>query len=493
MNQSVMKRIRLMVLWLVVGVVLFFLITESWSREVPINETIDRLIDQENLLDTVPQLEAMQEELTVVADLAPDNTDILDGYYDRLEAWSSQWNFTALAALYQREKDVQYLPQLIDEWMRVWEFETIRDWLADLDLNDPEVVAMIGVERVVKVLFTITPLTIKSYEPLKDVVDQYNQQWLLTSGQKSYYYSMVALAKGHRDDFEYFSRKSNLQSQIELIDLVSQSQEQYQYAPERYSLGLYGIDAYTSGRYRTSYNIAKILQNNDPVYQLGRQLEARSSVMLADWQSVVEASQHLQWLVQERADTEQYLYLEAVWEWHRGDIARAVVLFSQLDQTEYSYHAARYQVLIALDEPELLLWAIERLLDHPLEQADYYTLISLLYPPYNIEDPEVIGRISDVIEACPGEIASQSNYICLMGKAGLIAHGWEADKAIRLLKQLTTTYPTTITREYLWNLLDQQWEQDQARRAYLQAIRFARGDQSDTETKARILPRVQQQ
>jgi tetratricopeptide (TPR) repeat protein len=149
-------------------------------------------------------------------------------------------------------------------------------------------------------------------------------------------------------------KSSGEQSSIALVERVTQSQGDYEYAPDRRGLGLYGVAAYESGRYRVSQNVSQILKKNDPRYLLGHQLDAWSSMKLKERERVEKASQQLASLDTDDNNYDAYRFMEAIAAYELGDYARSIILFDQLENSIYEYESVRYRFLIALDNEQSL-------------------------------------------------------------------------------------------------------------------------------------------
>lgn len=446
---------------------------------------VEQKVNKEDTKDVI-----LSETLDGLSDIIPpeDIVDPINAYHAQVRSHAVWGRFLWLLSLYRSSWDLSLMPLLIQTWLQAGEYTVLREELTKLSIDSKEIAEQIGADNIIKTLFAVTPLSLKSYEPLKKVIDRYHTIELITQSQKDYYYSLIALAKWHRDDYEMFVQASAEQSSIALVERVTQSQNEYWYAPDRRGLGLYGVAAYESGWYRVSQNVSQILKKNDPRYLLGHQLEAWSSMKLHQRDRVEKATQKLASLDTDTNNYDSYRFMEAIASYESGDYARSIILFNQLDSSKYAYESVRYRFLIALENEEVLEKYIKNFEWYDMRVSDYYELISILYPPYSKPSQQTMQALNWIVKKCQSSIKSSYKYVCLMWKAWLLWQSGESEKALLILKQLTQVYPTTHGRELLWDIYYRLWQIKESKRAYIEALRFG---SDDGDLESRVLPRIQ--
>lgn len=417
----------------------------------------------------------------------PDSSDPIALYNAQVRSHAVGGRFSWVLSLYRSSWDLSLMPLLIETWLQIGEYSVLREELTKLGIDDKQVAEQLGADNIIKTLFVVTPLTLKSYEPLKKVIDRYYTLELITQSEKDKYYSLIALAKWHRGDYESFVRSSGEQSSIALVERVTQSQSDYAYAPDRRGLGLYWVAAYESGWYRVSQNVSQILKRNDPTYLLWHQLEAWSSMKLQQRERVEKASQQLAALDTDANNYDAYRFMEAVATYELADYARSVILFDQLEDSIYAYESVRYRFLIALENQQPLEKHIKEFEWYDMRVSDYYELIRILYPPYQKPSSQTVQALNWIVKKCQSSIEDWYTYVCLMWKAWLLRQSGESQKALLILRQLTQVYPTAHSRELLWDIYYRLWKEKESKQAYIEALRFG---SNDATLESRILQRI---
>lgn len=473
-----MNRLRwigiLIVLWVLGVVVHVLFFVESVE---PGEAMYKEIIEEELLQNSQKQLENTINEGAVEEVPTQDPVALYHQQVRNHVAWS---RFEWVYAQYRETKDIKLLAGLIDAWLEWWEYEVLRKELSEIPLNETETAQIIWAQRILKTLFTITPLTFKSYEVLKDVVDNYESLALITIQEKNFWYSLVAISKWNIEDYKYYATRTADPQRISLIESVQSNQNAYEYVPKRRWLGLYGIAFYEAWRYRVSQNIATLLQKEDPTYVLWYQLWSWSNLQLHQWNRAETAAQKALQYDTTQISNNQYALIEAIAVYNQWDYARSMLLFSQLENTEYKQYALRYIFKIAKKTSQWLTESLKKLSTIEMTPSDYYEVVDILYSPVVRVSQDIIQEVERIVQKCQSSIPSSYSYICIMWKAWILWEQWEVGKTRIILEQITKQYPTWQARELLGNAYTVWWENKLAKQAFIQALRFAQ-DQQDQE------------
>lgn len=436
--------------------------------------------------DQIDSVEGAQDE--IITDSKPSGVvqDPVEAYHQQVRTHVAGSRFEWIYARYRETNDIELLGSLIDVWLAGGEYEILRDELWEVAVDSLEVVRIVWAQRILKTLFTVTPLTFKSYEPLKNVVDKYEAMGQITAEEKNFWYSLVALSKWHVEDYEYYTNLANDVQWISLIESVKETQGAYTYVPEWRWLALYGVAMYEAWWYRVAQNIASLIQKEDSTFVLGYQLWSWSNLQLHQWSRAEKASQKALQYDTDTWSKYEYLLIEAISVYNEWDYARSALLFNQLERTDYNEFAVRYAFKIANETNQSLAPSLKKLSMIEMAPSDYYEVVSLLYPPFKKLSKDSLDGIEDIVQQCQSAIESSYSYICIMWKAGLLRGEWEVEKSGIILKQVTRQFPTWDARELLWEVYTLQWKETLAKEAYIQALRFAQ-NQDDQE---RLTPRI---
>ena len=475
-----MNWLRWIGLWVVLSILWFVIAVTFFSRPVDMPSIV--VAENETLPNQQPlPLSQLDDQL-----VQKEVVDAVDAYHYQVQSHVAGSRFEWVLARYTQTKDLELLGVLIDTWLQWWEYEVIRKELSLVDLDDPKVVETIWPQRILSTLFAVTPLTIKSYERLKSVVDRYESQWLITLQQKHAWYGLVALAKWNQENFEYFVEQSWDEHWKAVVASVRSTQETYTYAPKSWWIGLYAIAMYEAWQYRVSQNVAKVLQKKHPDFALWYQLEAWSTMQLHERSRAELAAQQATKYDTNIDSHDQYRMIEAIATYHQWAYARSIILFNQLKRSHYHDDAVRYLFKIAKQTNQWIGDALKTLQWISLNASDYYEIISLLYPSSSWLNWVSATLVNKTIEACKGSIETSYSYICLMWKAWLLYRQWDYQKSIIVLKQITDQFPTWDWRELLAESYRSLNKKNLARQAYNESLRYGQWEQFRARVQDRL-------
>lgn len=358
---------------------------------------------------------------------------------------------------YLSSQDISLIPTIITNLIQWHAYDQAIPYLSLLDQNST-LKNSISVDTVLLALLNGIDLNFKNIETLKDLVQKYHDQGLLSKDQLNLYFALITFTRWDFNNYSFFMDQLS-DGQFSWWKLsFKQIQEQYHAfpdAPSSYFDALIAMDIFKRWYVNVAYVNAQRLFNLDTNYILPRQIIAYASIILGKWST---AEEHLTFLItKDPQNQDLYLFLKWVALFQQWKFQESILSFSQVSTERFQKDIQQYLFLMytELQDWNKLHEVIEKLIHYPLDAQEYLALFHPLLRKngdlqiWSLLDETMKSSIANLLRKCYQELSAQESYACLYAKAWVMVAQWNEDRSFEALRQLVLYYP----QDYLYETL----------------------------------------
>lgn len=396
----------------------------------------------------------------------------------RMDDVSRQW--TVLEQLYTKKQDYRLLPYLVETAVYMRRYDDALRYVSILE--DKNLLhTLLDHSTVFSLLFNWLELTFKDINRIKQIMLYYSETWFMTQADEHLYSSLITYVRGDMENYAYFMKQLEWSSLY--VDRPKQYAENiwlaasFKDVPESYVDALTALHIFSQWYYQVSRKAALRSIDISPQYILPHQIAAYSSFFLGDWSQV---HGYVEWLKKNDVDHYQlYTFLQAITYFEQQQYPQALLLFQEIDHTDFLQDARRYLLLsyARIGDMDGVHDVLQQLMQYDdMSPYDYFTLFDLFFYEPLRKDEDVIlfamyfATAYELIDACYVNMSDEYAYICLYGKSGLLLANGEDDKAYQYLSRLTRRYPKAFIYETLGDISARDKRYDDARSWFMQAL-----------------------
>ena len=485
MDRRSQKTIFLIVSAVLIVVSGIFLLSQidKWSATVANNE--EAMLELAQIQNQLDESALNQERDSIASNLANKKSELEKIVEDAMSSGAvntrsrntasthSEYHLNLLSALYEQTSNIELLPTLFQLSLDFRKFDQALDYLLVLQ-SQTTLSDQISMNQYLYALFNSAQLDFGQINRLKQIVDEYLEQNLITQADHTLYYSHITLIKNDLENYKLFMQQLRWTAYTNLAssyDAAMKRADSFVDTPDYYLQWLLGISVFNQWRYRIAQKIATSLKDKDRKYLLAYQLDAYASVMLWDRSQATAALDFL--IKNDQPNQELYNYLLWLSFYYDEKHTDAILAFSQLKSQKYNADVLRYSLLSygLLDDSSGAVNTIRILSNKEnLNIYDYFAVFDEVF--FSPKKDDYIDQLWDQLDLlfkkCYVDMEWDQIYACLYGKSWLYLALWDTQTAYQYLQRVVQRYPKTQLYEYLWDLAIQLWDDDQATKRYIQ-------------------------
>lgn len=447
---------------------------EALSELVDIQQQMDDAAMQQRKSSIATNLAAKKSNLQQLVDEAIESGVVSSSEWSAAPR-QSEYVLELLWALYAQTTNDDLLPTLFQLSLDFRKFDQALEYLMLLQSGD-QASDVVDMNQYLYALFNSAELDFGQINRLKQIVDQYLDQNLITQADRTMYYSLITLIKADLENYKLFMnqlRGTAYNDRVLDYDAAVARADSFVDTPEYYLQWLLGIGVFQDWRYRIVQKLARSLIEQDARYVLAYQLDAYASLMLGDRAQATESLDRL--TTQDPSQPELYHYLLGLTFFYEERYTDAILSFAQLKTQKYNADVLRYSLLSYghLRDTTGVLNTIRALATKQwLTIYDYFWIFDEVFFVDDELTQQYVQNLWDELDElfhqCYEDMEGDQIFACLYGKSGLYLALGDDATAYQYLQRVVQRYPQPELYEHLGDIAVWLGDDDQASRRYIQ-------------------------
>ena len=447
---------------------------EAIAQLITIQQQMDDAALQQRKSSIASNLSSKKSELQQIVDEAVES-GATNTNERQIAPSQSEYSLNLLGKLYDKTNNTALLPTLFQFSLDFRKFDQALEYLLLLQ-SQSQLDTQVDMNQYLYALFNSAELDFGQINRLKQIVDEYLDQNLITQADHTMYYSLITLIKNDQENYKIFMsqlRGTAYDNQTKNYDTAVARADSFVDTPDYYLQWLLAIGVFNNGWYRITQKIARSLIAQDARYILAYQLDAYASIMLWDRNQAIESLDYL--TTNDPTQEELYHYLSGISFFYLQKYTDAILSFAQLESQKYNTDVLRYSLLSYsnLGDPTWVLTTIDVLLSKDsLTIYDYFWIFDEVFFGDAATTGTYIQQLSDQLDAlfrkCYADMDWEKIFACVYGKSGLYLAQQDYTTAYQYLQRVVQRYPQPQLYEYLGDIAQQLDSPDDATKRYIQ-------------------------
>lgn len=476
------KNINIIVLLILIWWLVFIF---SNTKEETINDTqtpttpsISQETEQEIILQPTQSPVSEEEQIsTKVANKVTSTEDI-----------------SILLKIYNKDKDLKVLKNLIEKLTQNYEFEQANIYLKELLSNpeykqwfDPTLHLYLALHDTTSISIT----KLKSIQNLLPIMDDYKNKWQISADDYNFYFWLMKL---RYKDYEWTKKlweqitSPRYQPTIQSVTKAINDYNPEQNIPKYYQDWLVALSLLKNWYFSVAKKLSLEAALTDNKYILPYQILAYTHFLTNNRDT---ATQYFLKLAN-FDETNKDLYKFLIWiSYYRSDkYDESIIYLSQVTETNLQTDTYRYLLLSYLklqDYPKTVSLRQKLLWQTDISRSDYYTYFyNSFYLPYLNKQISNIYKENTAlaqmfISNCTNTITGTDTDICTYGRIWLeIINNRLSSNIIPVLTNLAEKYNNSYLYRILWDIYLANQNSTQAKQSYAKALSISL-DQKETK------------
>lgn len=405
--------------------------------------------------------------------------ELKSDYTNAYIKWDSNSQLTLLEQIYHLSKEEKYLYPIINTAKDIYNYEKAFNY-SQIVFNLNNDLWELKVDDFFTIMLNHLKFNTDNVNKIKAILKILKDSNKITITQYNYYNSVLSLINYDMDAFySYYSWISqwNYESFKKWINESIRTYESYKDVPQYYLKSLIALVLFQQWLLSPAEKISLDVLKENSRYILPNQILANSSFLKWDYSN---AKKYFTKLIVEDPDNSNtykfYLWISHYW-WQKYE--EAIIFFSQVKSWWFQMDSIRYLI-----SSYYYIWDFNNVVNNyskiskskHLTEYDYYTFFDMFfYKPFESKQPFTMlnnnSKLAlEYISTCQKNLWKNLNYICIYWKWWYLLAKWAKDKSLKYLNYLVKYYPRSYIFKAIWDVYESQWEEDKAKKSYINAV-----------------------